>query len=239
MDDQSTRISKVKNIADIHKKDLNKISNLKKNIYHKRLFIKCSPKEFSALVRSKGERIFREAGENKEFTIDNDNKEVFNQLYFYAIGSDKFKGDLLKGLWLWSEEFGTGKTTMLRIMQEIFNDSNNKVFRFLECKTLHEEYLKLGMEYFKKRTLYFDDIGREMKLINDFGNKIKPIPTIIHLREFSGAWTHATAQRPIEKPTNENGEMKTIYIDMYGKVTTNRMIKMFNQIEFKGKTRRT
>jgi hypothetical protein len=225
-------------MADIQKIDLQQLSDLRNNIYHKRLFIKCSPKEFSTLVRSKGERIFRENGEDKEFNIDNDNKEVFNQLYFYAIGSDKFKGDLLKGLWLWSSEFGTGKTTMLRIMQELFNDFNRKMFRFIECKTLHEVYLKLGIEYFRKRTLYFDDIGREMKLINDFGNKIKPIPTIIHLREFSGAWTHATAQRPIEKATNENGEMKTIFIDMYGKVSTNRMTKMFNEIEIKGKTRR-
>lgn len=228
MEDQSTRISKIKNISDIHiKAESDKISELSKNIYHKRLFVRYSAAEFAELVRLKGERIFREAGENKSFDIDKDNKEVFNQLYYYAIGSPKFNGDLRKGLWLWSAEFGTGKTTMLRIMQELFNDFNNKIFRFMECKTLHQEYLNLGMEYFKNRTLYFDDLGREQKLINDFGNKIKPIPNIIHLREFTGAWTHLTAQRPI-----------SYYEPIYNEVTTNRMIKMFNEIEFKGKTRR-
>lgn len=227
MEKQTIPTSKNSIGAIIQKNELNKIGDLNKNIYHKRLFINCSPKAFNKLVRLKGERIFRENGEAKDFDIDQDNREVFNQLYYYAIGSDKFKGDLRKGLWLWGEEYGTGKTTALMIMKELFNNFNCKLFPLIECKILHEKYLALGMDYFRKRTIFLDDIGREQKLINDYGNKTKPIPTIIHLREHEGSWTHATANRPI-----------SVFTEIYGEVTTNRMIKMFNEIEFKGKTRR-
>jgi hypothetical protein len=175
----------------------------------------------------KGERIFREAGEAKDFEIDDYNRNVFNQLYYYAIGSKKFNGDLHKGLWFWSAEFGTGKTTALMIMNELFNEFNKKHFPFIKCKTLHDNVNEYGLEYFKNRIIYFDDIKREMKLINYFGNKTKPIPSIIHLREHYGAWTHATCQNKIIELN-----------DIYGEVTTNRMIALFNEIEFKGKTRR-
>lgn len=228
MENLSTRMNKTNKISDvIQKNELDKIGNLDKNIYHKRLFIRCSAEEFGKLVRLKGERIFREAGDAKDFEIDDNNRDVFNQLFYYAIGSDKFNGDLRKGLWLWSAEFGTGKTTALMIMNELFNEFNKKHFPFINCKTLHNKVTDSGIEYFSHRNICLDDIKREMKLINYWGNKIKPIPSIIHLREHYGSWTHATCQNQIIDLN-----------DTYGKVSTNRMIKMFNEIEFKGKTRR-
>lgn len=228
MENHSTRTLKTSSIGDIiQKKELNEIGDLNKNIYHKRLFIKCSPEEFNRLVRLKGERIFREKGEAKDFKIDANNTNVFNQLYYYAIGSNKFNGDLQKGLWLWSKEFGTGKTTALIIMQELFNEFNNKLFPFIECKILHETIVDKSYEYFRKRSIYLDDVLREIKVVNDYGTKSRPIPTIIHIREKEGSWTHGTSQYQI----NELEEY-------YGMVTVNRMIKMFNEIEFKGKTRR-
>lgn len=228
MKNHSTRTKKTNKISDvIQKNELGKIGNLNKNIYHKRLFIKCSAKEFGNLVRLKGERIFRDKGDAIDFSIDDYNRDAFNQLFYYAIGSDKFKGDLHKGLWLWSAEYGTGKTTALMIMRELFNEYNKKHFPFFNCKTLHNDVTKLGIEYFSHRTIYLDDIKREMKLINYWGNKIKPIPSIIHLREHYGSWTHATCQNQI-----------TQLDDTYGKVSTNRMTALFNEIEFKGKTRR-
>ncbi|MBI9052488.1 MAG: hypothetical protein JEY96_01640 [Bacteroidales bacterium] len=226
--ENSTRISKTTSIGDIiAKNESQKIGSLKKNIYHKRLFIKETPENFIRLIQLKGERIIREKGKDDDFSIDIYNKDIITDLYYYATGNAKFSGDLHKGLWFWSEEYGTGKTTMLRIMQELFNDFNHKVFQLVECKMLHEIILEKTLVYFRKRTIYFDDIGRERKEINDFGNKTKPIPNIIHLREHEGSWTHATAQRPIES-----------FEPIYGRVTTNRMTAMFNEIEFKGKTRR-
>jgi len=223
----STLISKT-NIADIiAKRELKKIEYLKKDIYHKRLFLDISAEDFKKIVQLKGERIFREGGEDIDFDIDDFNKDNLNQLYFYCIGSDKFKGNLRKGLWFWSHEFGTGKTTVLKIMNELFNDLINRHFPFFECKILAENFLKLGVLYFRKRIIWFDDIGREQKIIKEWGNEHKPIPSIIHLRDTCGAWTHASAQKPI-----------LAYNIIYGKVTTNRMIKMFNEIEFKGKSRR-
>ncbi|HAN19647.1 MAG: hypothetical protein A2X13_14595 [Bacteroidetes bacterium GWC2_33_15] len=227
MQKQLTRISASNKSDDIISKETEEIFALKQDIYHKRLFIKCTYDEFLRLVTLKGERIFREQGQNKTFDIDNYNNDVLTNLYYYAVGDSKFSGDLLKGLWFWSEEFGTGKTTIMDILRELFNDYNNKVTPLTESKILHEIITRESCEYFRKRVLYFDDLGREIKEINDFGTKIKPIPIIIHLREHEGSWTHITAQRPILQ-----------FEPVYGSVTINRMIKMFNEIEFKGKTRR-
>ena len=229
MENQEIRNSTSTKIGDIIQNEARQIQNLKTNIYHKRYFINCDAEEYLQLVHLKGSRIFRKKGENQKFIRDISNNDTIQQLYYYAIGSTKFKGDLRKGLWLWSVEYGTGKTTMLHIMQELFNEFNNKSFPLIECKILHEIIQNKSLEYFQKRILYFDDIGREVKEVNNFGTRIKPIPTIIHLREQYGSWTHATAQRPPEDPE---------FVKIYRKVTTNRLISMFNPIEFKGKTRR-
>lgn len=227
MEKISTRISNNSIASEIAKKESGKVASYKKNIYHKRLFIKCSPDEFLEIVKLKGERIFREMGDDIPFDIDIYNKDIIQDLYYYATGNPKFSGNLRKGLWFWSTEYGTGKSTILQIMQELFNDFNRKVFPLFECKTLGDNYIKLGILYFKKRTIYLDDIGREQKLIKYYGNEIQTIPSIMHMRDKSGAWTHGSSQKPILK-----------FNSIYGKVTTDRMTKAFNEIEFKGKTRR-
>lgn len=229
MDQQKIRISKTKPISDIIQNESKELAELNQKPNKKRLFINCRAEEFVRLVFLKSNRIFWERGQKTRFIRDEHNKEIIKQLYYYAIGSDQFKGDLHKGLWFWSTEFGTGKTTMLQVIREIFNDHNMKSFPLIECKVLHEKIQNYSMEYFQNRILYFDDIGREIKDVNMYGTKIRPIPSIIHLREHYGSWTHATCNRHFEHESLKS---------LYGEVTTNRFKAMFNAIEFKGKTRR-
>jgi len=204
-----------------------KLGKLKKNIYHKRLFIGIEAKDFAEYVRLNGEIIFRKKGENKAFDIDKDNYENLNEIFYYILGSKKFKGDLSKGLWLWSEQTGTGKTTILEIVCNLINDAAGRTLKIILAQEIKEKLEEFGYQYFEKNILFIDDLGRESKEVNIYGTKSKPMQEIIFRREKLGSWTFATCQRNIDSLNK-----------LYAPPVISRMEKMFNQIEFKGKDRR-
>ncbi len=95
------------------------------------------------------------------------------------------------------------------------------------AKEFGTRILKEGIAYFSKRPIFLDDVGREPKEVKDFGNVIRPVPDLYYLRKENGAWTFQTCQRPIDQLT-----------ELYGMFTTDRMKAAFNEIHFKGGSRR-
>lgn len=219
-------MTQILKIDQVNVENAMRVENLRQTPFHKRMFLDIPAAKFAEYVKIKGELIFREKGEDRRFCIDEHNRENINQIYYYLTGSNKFNGDLKKGLWLHSKTSGTGKTTMLEMICALINDLKGRKIEITLSKDLAKKIENFGYEYFEKRILFIDDFGREQKELNVYGNKTLPVPEIIFRREKIGAWTFATSQRDIEGLSNE-----------YSHVVIRRMKKMFNEIEFKGPNR--
>ena len=84
-----------------------------------------------------------------------------------------------------------------------------------------------GLEFFRKRPLYIDDLGKEQPEAKIFGTIYHPVEDIVSLRDLQNSITFATG----------NYEMKT-YEKYYSKHIVDRMQSLFNIHILKGGSRR-
>ncbi len=214
-------------IDDIYKNSKDQRDEAEKKLKVKRGFIKNMDYEtFKNVIAIKSERIFLQRSEPRGFKFDEFNKSIIEQFYYYAIGSDKFKGSIWKGIHLWGD-YGCGKTTLVLAFCEIINEISGKIIKTILAKELGNSIIRFGIEYFVSRPIFLDDIGREIKELKNYGNLLRPVPDLYYLRKEKGAWTFQTCQKPIS-------DLEQVY----GKFTTDRMRAAFNEIEFKGNSRR-
>lgn len=192
-----------------------------------RTFIDATEKDFNQLLKLKCERIFYVRNEkDREFDFDRYNQDFIRQMYFYLTGSKSFNGNLYKGIFLHGK-YGVGKTVMMMAMSEMITEMTSKVVSKYPSKLLAERMNNEGVELMAKRPLFIDDIGREPELFNNFGTKKRVMVDLFFRRYDTGAWTFVTAQYPIDK-----------FDTKYGKLITDRMKSMFNEIELPGESRR-
>ena len=192
----------------------------------RRRYLSLSADEYKKLMNLKAKQISAKRNIIAEFIVDDNNKEVLNQLYYYLTKSSKFKGDFKKGIIL-TGNIGTGKTLILRAYCEMIEDSTNFVINFMKAKDLSAKILEVGVEHCASRIILIDDIGKEEAIINDFGTKTTPIKDLLDARYEIGSWTFATANYKLET-----------FEEKYGKMIYDRMKEMFNILELKGKSRR-
>lgn len=205
----------------------------------KRTYIKMSADEFKELMAIKCERIFMERSEPRNFVLDNFNTPVLKELYLYGIGHKSFNGSLHKGIHLWGD-YGTGKTTILQAFSEIISETTSKIIEMILSKEFSKKLLERGLLYYSKKPLFLDDLGREPTEIKDFGNVTRPVPDLYYLRKENGAWTFQTCQHSLKQPWDKrNDKEPPPLINKYGVFTVDRMIASFNEIELKGKSRRS
>ena len=186
-----------------------------------RVYLEIEPKEF----KRQWILIFK-ALTGHNYSIDEDNKEIINQMYFYLVGSSSFNGSLSKGLMM-TGNYGTGKTKIMEVIQNIIKANTNKRLAFLSCPSIVEELKKNEMFYFYQRPLIMDEIGRETQVVKDYGTDRQPIIEILTQRYRYNAWTFVTSNFTIETL----GEL-------YGGYIADRFKEMFNVIELTGKSRR-
>ena len=158
------------------------------------------------------------------YLVDDQNKDVINQLFYFLINSKHFTGDPIKGV-LMIGAIGGGKTVLMEAFIEIFNEVSGKVVTCLNSKDLVEIQKKYGYDYLHKRPLFIDDIGKEQTVINTYGTVSKPMEDLINDRYKTAGLTFGTSNLKLE--------------DMpYNKHTIDRMKQMFNVIILPGKSRR-
>jgi len=178
-----------------------------------------------------------ERSEPRKFVLDDFNRPVLKELYLYVTGHKSFKGSLHKGIHLWGY-YGTGKTSILQALTEIISETTPKIIEMINAKEFGKKLLERGMVHYSKKPLFIDDLGRETEEIKDYGNVTKPVPDLYYLRKENGSWTFQTCQYSLTEPWDKTKDPPPL-IKKYGIFTVDRMIASFNEIELKGKSRRS
>ena len=193
----------------------------KNSLTRKRQFkADCSPELFKDLFVTSTELYMY----GSSYIVDKDNKEVINQLYYYLIGSDKFKGDLLKGIILMGA-IGNGKTVILETFLDVMFEVANKIVLRLHSKDVSKVLQENVIGYLNKRPLFIDDMGKEQEMIKNYGTIEHPMEDLFSERYKNFALTFATSNYKFE-------DMK------YSNHMIDRMKQMFNIIVLPGKSRR-
>lgn len=123
---------------------------------------------------------------------------------------------------------GTGKTTLMQSFIAYYNFVYKKVIKEYHAKTLPLYYKQLGIDYFYKRPLFIDDLGKESAITTDWGQKFDTWGDLFSIRYELKSLTFATANYKID------GQFKEIY----GEVIADRMKEHFNIIELTGESLR-
>lgn len=210
------------------------------NIIDKKEYLKPKPnvfgfksteREFADYLLITGTELVQKENKDGKFEIDDFNKKQIRQLYYYLTGNEKFEGDLTKGL-MFVGGFGSGKTTMAKLIMYLYQDWTNKVGKFFSTVDIHKLYQNdslLNNPYLNIETapLILDELGREEYEIKIFGTTHRPIEELIQRRYITQAFLICTSNYSLES-------LKKKYSDF----VVDRLRQLVNVIELDCKSRR-
>ena len=203
------------------------VSN-EKTFEGKRLFSNISAKDFKEVFIHLCNSNLRKEHPEATFVIDNDNRMIINQLYYYIRGDEQFEGDLYKGIVLIGA-YGSGKTTIMRTFADIMEALFQKRHLFISSYELLDLFTNKtqSIEYYERRPLVIDEMGREMAAIKNYGTERHPMTELITLRYNAHSLTYGTSNFKIESLR-----------DKYGEYVGERLLQMCNFMVLQGLSRR-
>lgn len=172
----------------------------------------------------------------KDFSIDKEPLRSRYRMAYEILRSGK-KGLLIVG------SVGCGKTTMIRVLQRLFRDTDNS-FKFVTAKDIKDLLEESSPSVVKEKygktllmNLCIDDIGLSTNL-NKYGNVVNIISELIFERSelfiATGIKTHFTSNMP---PFSEDKNIETIST-IYGERAYDRIVEMCDLISWKSKSLR-
>jgi len=196
-----------------------------------------------------------------DFEIDLDLVDPYTQMLKYFMADDSFEGDLYRGLLL-KGKMGCGKSIAFYVFHKFLQYSGiskykhynqpepgDCTFNIVRCKDIRSIFEDTepgrggdnAIKHFKihKEIMCFDDLGEEVrygKTAMHYNNECNVMEEILTARYESflryGTITHCS--------TNYNFESgnKRYFKDFYGERVEDRMKDMFNEITFKGESKR-
>ena len=186
--------------------------------------------QFAKELIAAGTEILQQTGKTSEsFTIDETNKHIVSFIFHWwnniEHGYNRNAGIFISG------SIGAGKTILMRAFIKVLENHTGKRVFDADCKNFNSRYIELteenDSEYFKFRPMYFDDLGRESKVVKVYGTEISPVTDVLFQRYDTGAYTFATSNYSM-------ADLKK----MYGLAIEDRLGNMFNVFEMKNKSRR-
>jgi hypothetical protein len=153
-----------------------------------------------------------------------DQKEIIRLFVAYLVGTI---GKPQCGIILLGSK-GTGKTTLMQSFIAYYNYVYKKVIKEYHAKTLPLYYKQLGIDYFYKRPIFIDDLGKESAITTDWGQKFDTWGDLFSVRYEMKSLTFATANYKFD------GQFKEIY----GEIIIDRMREHFNIFELTGESLR-
>jgi DNA replication protein DnaC len=187
------------------------------------------------------------------FCQDDDAKENLKPIFTYLLRDSSFfescnlisdlsKPSFNKGL-LIIGGFGTGKTSIMKTMQQCSLLFMPQHYKILSCNEVVQKYESSATQLDKKEffrqmnagTNLFDDLASE-RLASNYG-QVNIMKDVLEQRYFLGKITHATMNFKEGYPGDVEMALKKLG-EFYGPRIYDRIFEMFNVIIFKGKSRR-
>lgn len=169
------------------------------------------------------------------FVVDQHNEDIINNMYLWLIRHKRCPWDFDKAFYLCGA-IGSGKTTLMKIFLEIIRLTSNYYIPTYQSYTFYEEIKKYGLQSFKTKPIFIDELGREQLELFLNGVRVRPIEDLIGLRYEYGAATFFTSNFKLETLSqgyDENGKKIG-----YGKYIGDRIAEMCNIIVLPGTSRR-
>jgi DNA replication protein DnaC len=182
--------------------------------------------QFEEMLKVYAQEIILDRSVVRPFVIDNNNLQVIKQLYLYITGNPACLWNLNSGL-IFGGKVGCGKSVLMKAYIRISNELTKKQTTQIHSKTLASLIRHKTIDYYEKRPLFIDELGREESETKDFGNVIKPVIDLFSIRYEKGARTYAT--------TNFNYNSLE---NFYGNFIRSRMEEMMTYIHLPGESRR-
>lgn len=217
-------------LDDIHERNSERIRKLAR----RQIRLPFSFDEFCKLLTAEGTALLEWKCLPVPLVIDADNELAIRQLWLYSAGSRDFEGDLRKGIML-QGKVGCGKSILLESYVNLLGHYIDKFELsavaplFITSNRLSQEVVRGDIQRVALRTLAIDEFGREPKAARDYGNTIRPLTELIHLRSDNGSLTHGTTNFTLDTLSGD---------EFYGRMIGDRLRAMFNFITLSGESRR-
>jgi DNA replication protein DnaC len=160
------------------------------------------------------------------YVIDKNNGPVIRNLYLYFTNSDECRWNLNSGL-LFGGKVGCGKSILMMAFLRITDEYSLKRTATVHSKALAKQLKVKGLDFYERRPMFIDELGREETETKDYGNVIKPIIDLFALRYEAGSRTYATT----------NFKYDTLE-KFYGDFVRSRMEEMMTYVHIPGESRR-
>lgn len=181
--------------------------------------------DFCKMLSERCQQVIYERKENRRFEMNHDTELMFTELYKFITSKDYY--------WLLiSGHYGTGKTITISAFFKLWNwYYDNYKLPLMAYRTSGDLFRKLidKPDGYDKRPLIIDELGREPKKAQYFGNIIFPLCEMFLTRYSINSITIATS----------NYKLSTLCSnEYYGEMIGDRFGQMFRNVELTGKSLR-
>lgn len=189
-------------------------------------FTRMSYEEFKELMVAFSREQMIQRSVIQPFVVDINNGPIIKQLYLYFVNDPRCMWNLNAGL-IFAGKIGCGKTMLMTSFLKITDEYSRRRTTIAHAKQLVSLFKKNTIEYYDRRPMFVDDLGKEEVEVKDFGTTTRPWTDLFALRYDQGARTYAT--------TNFN--LKDLE-KLYGEFIASRMAELMTLVYIPGESRR-
>ena len=182
-----------------------------------------------------GDAYIKRQGGLAYFEIDQYNKEIIDNLFYWLNDSKEGKYDPNKGIYMCGK-IGCGKTILMKAFLSVLMAKSGYYINFFQAPQLYTTFQRFGMDSLKLCPIFIDELGREQLEIYVNGARVRPIEDLVALRYEFGSMSFYTSNFKLEtlsKGYDENGRKIG-----YGEYIGDRLREMNNIIIMPGDSRR-